>query len=91
MKKILILVLSAVLLTGCGNSNSIVSDSQAQESTYPETLFERHPLDDDYSILVEKGTGVCYLEYSYGVRLRNGVYGITVMLNPDGTPKIWED
>lgn len=91
MKKILALALSAILLTGCGNSNSIVSEPQAKEETDVSPMFERHPLDDDYSILVEKETGVCYLECSYGVGLRNDVYGITVMLNPDGTPKIWED
>lgn len=84
MRKLLILFLSAVFITGCGNSNSIVSDSTNQAED--QTMFERHPLGDDYSILAEKETSVCYLEY-------NGYkqYGIAVMLNLDGTPKVWED
>lgn len=55
-------------------------------------MFERHKLDKYYSILVDKETNVCYLEY----KATNSIggltyYGITVMLNADGTPKIWEE
>lgn len=87
MRKLALTLLLCLALTGCGNSNSIVSEPQVQESARPETVFERHPLDDEYSILVEKETGVCYFEYKLGY----AIYGITIMLNPDGTPKIWED
>lgn len=82
---LLITVTLALSLTACGDSVSIVEN----EDTAKESMakFERHTLDDSYSILVDKQTGVCYLEYS-GVA---GQYGITVMWNADGTPKIWED
>lgn len=50
-------------------------------------MFERHDLDRFYSVLVDKETRVCYLEYKY----HGGYYGIASMLNPDGTPKIWEE
>lgn len=88
MKKVLILVLFTIFLSGCGNSQSIVSDSTTQAEIH--TMFEHHSIDAYYSILVDKETGVCYLEYSYKDGMRWGVYSITVMLNPDGTPKIWE-
>lgn len=74
-------------LTSCGKNNSIVEDSS--ENKAPAKLFERHPLDKKYAILVEKETGICYLEYK-NCDGYVGYYGITVMLNPDGTPKIWE-
>ena len=38
----------------------------------------------DYGIYVDKDTGVMYLVYQ-----RNGT-GCTVMLNADGTQKIWQ-
>lgn len=88
MKKIAIILLTITLLTGCGGKlESIVSE--APESTQMNSKFDRHRLDDNYSILVEKESGICYLEY-YKSNGYQGFYGITIMLNPDGTPKIWE-
>lgn len=85
MKKIVIILLTATVLTGCSvQSESIVSEFP--ESSQMGSKFERHRLDDFYSILVEKESGVCYLEYN-----RGAVYSFTVMLNPNGTPKIWEE
>ena len=82
---LLITVTMALSLTSCGKSVSIVENADTEaEST---VMFERHTLDDHYSILVDKETGVCYLKYeSVG-----GYSGLTVMLNADGTPKIWEE
>lgn len=89
MKKILLILFSVLLLSGCEEkSKSIVTD--VQESSQMDSMFELHKLDKYYSILVEKESRVCYLEYKeqYGY---SGFYGITVMLNPDGTPKLWEE
>lgn len=89
MKKILLILFSVFLLTGCKEkSKNIVSE--ATESSQMDFKFERHRLDEYYSILVEKESGVCYLEY-YKSNTYQGFYGITVMLNPDGTTKIWEE
>ena len=79
----LIALASALSLTACGSSG-IVENAKEEAVTGP--MFERHYIGECYSIIVSKDTGVCYLE-------RNGGnwYGITAMLNPDGTPKIWED
>lgn len=81
----IIVATMALYLTACGDSVSVVENADtATEST---AMFERHTLDDNkYSILVDKETGVCYLERKIGYQ-----YGITVMLNADGTPKIWEE
>ena len=88
-KKFIALLITATIalsLTACGNNVSVVGN--ADEVTESAEMFERHTLDDYYSILVDKETGVCYLEYknTFGY---DGYYGITVMLNADGTPKIW--
>ena len=91
IKKIGVLIIAATLalsLTACGDSVSIVENADTVTET--TAMFERHTLDDSYSILVDKETGVCYLEYKCGVGYK-GYYGITVMLNADGTPKIWEE
>ncbi len=86
MKKLLtIILLTATVLFATACSSSSVVQNAGDENA-GQTMFERHNLDDDYSILVDKETGVCYLEYILASR-----YGITVLLNADGTPKIWED
>lgn len=82
MKKLLVVALIVMMLTGCSNKSAcVVSDVD----TVAAQKFDRYAIGDDYSILVDKETGVCYLEY-YSYPL----YGITVMLNADGTPKIME-
>lgn len=88
MKKILLIfAFTTLLLTGCGDPpKSIISE--AEESSEIDSKFDRYKLDKCYSILVEKESGICYLEYEYRCGYQ-GYYGITVMLNPDGTPKIW--
>lgn len=85
MRKFATCVLALVVvlsLPAC--SSNVVHD--AEGSAY--AMFERHRIDGYYSILVEKDTGVCYLEHE-GKDI--STYGITVMLNPDGTPKIWRN
>ena len=84
-KKITVAVFAIIALvtTACG-SNTVADAGKAQEQA---TMFEQHKIDGFYSILVDKETGVCYLEYKFSCYQ----YGITVMLNADGTPKIWEE
>lgn len=86
---IMIILVMALSLTACGDSVSVVEN--ADMGTETTVMFERHEMSgsNNYSILVDKQTGVCYLEYKH--RAGKGYYGITVMLNADGTPKIWEE
>lgn len=91
MKNKIISVLLATLIVlsinGCGSS--VVTDAETKQEQL--TMFERHKLDNYYSILVDKETNVCYLEYEATNVGGLAYYGITVMLNADGTPKIWEE
>ncbi len=88
MKKLLVVALIVMMLTGCSNKSAcVVSDVD----TVAAQKFDRYAIGDDYSILVDKETGVCYLEYYLNPEWSShSVYGITVMLNADGTPKIME-
>ncbi len=54
-----------------------------EEEQFP-MLFV-HVIDDEHAIIVDRETGVCYLQFA---GWKQG--GLTVMLNADGTPKIWE-
>lgn len=76
MKKKLIAAILAVtlLIAGCGNIN--VSEEHGEKLMLVES-------GGGYGILADKDTGVMYLF------IENGG-GITVMLNTDGTPKIWQ-
>ena len=77
---LILATLAALSLTGC--SSSIVEKDKTE--TASGAMFVRHELGDGYSIFEERQTGICYPEYkgSFGK-------GITVMLNPDGTPRTW--
>ena len=74
-------------LTACG-TDVVVNENYTNESS--DVRFIKHiiesPFGESYSILEDADSGVCYLVYKSEYR-----YGITVMLNPDGTPKIWEN
>lgn len=87
MKKILAVLLLSIMMTGCGKSSDVSETENASAEQGELSTFERHELGRYYSILVDKQTGVCYLE----CECIGGYYGIVVMLNTDGTPKIWEE
>lgn len=85
MKRLTVMLLSAALLIGCGSSTV-----EQGEPIMASGVFERHSIDRDYAILVDKETKACYLEYKHSSGYA-GHGGITVMLNADGTPKLWEE
>lgn len=88
MKKLL-LVLSACLclsLVGCSSKRVVETTGHID---CPETQFERKELDNNYAYLIDKQNGVMYLEYKAG-HGDYARYGISVMLNPDGTARVWE-
>lgn len=77
-KKILAAILTATLLiAGCSDMANV---SAGQDNTM--VLVEGWR---DYGIYADKDTGVMYLK-SWNAK----GCGITVMLNADGTPKIWQ-
>lgn len=77
-KKIIAAIVTATLLiTGCSDT---ANASAGQDNTMVLVGSGQN-----YFIYADKDTGVMYLhEWS-----RHG-YGLTVMLNADGTPKIWK-
>lgn len=83
IKFLVIITCAALSLTGC--SGGIVENDKTE--TVSGAMFIRHELADAYSILEDCETGVCYLEFDTGFYR----YGITVMLNPDGTPRTWDE
>lgn len=74
MKKLIVCVaLIGMLLSGCGASSSAMNGRFVQVESTGA-----------YSILVDTETNVMYLRYYVGYK-----YGITVLLNADGTPMLW--
>lgn len=84
-KIISVLLATLIVLSVNGCNPSVIVDAETTQEQ--AVMFEQHKLDDCYSIFVDKETGVCYLVVSKD-KWENG---ITVMLNADGTPKIWEE
>ena len=82
----LFIIFTIVMVTGC---SSDVVERGYSDGEELDTTFTRYPIGDNYSILVKKDNGVCYLEWKDGIA-ENKTYGITVMRNPDGTPEIWD-
>lgn len=56
-------------------------------------MLEIYDVDEEHRILVDTETKVCYLECGKFPRHMYGgnAHGITVMLNANGTPKLWEE
>lgn len=75
-KLITAIIAVALLIAGCSDTANV---SAGQDNTMVLVESELN-----YSIYADKDTGVMYLVYQ-----RNG-NGCTVMLNADGTPKIWQ-
>lgn len=84
MKKILFVLLAMLLLlTGCSEPEGIAMPETYAQDISPSILRTGDTTrnDDGYCYLVDKNTGVVYLEF-YSVHR----YGITLMVNADGTP-----
>lgn len=77
-KKLITAIITATLLiAGCSDMANV---SAGQDNTMVLVESELN-----YSIYADKDTGVMYLYIGSG---SGG--GLTVMLNADGTPKIWQ-
>lgn len=78
-KLITAIITAALLIAGCSDK---VNVSAGQENTMVPVESEQY-----YDIYADKDTGVMYLYVYTG---RGFGSGLTVMLNADGTPKIWQ-
>lgn len=75
-KLITVIIIAALLIAGCSDTAN-VSEGQ-------DRLMEKVEDEWGYTIYVDKDTNVMYIKGSGG----GGTF--TVMLNADGTPKIWQ-
>lgn len=85
MKKLVIMILCMVLLTGCGNR----ADSQEQDTKTQESnmfVYIQPTVLDDYYVVYHKDTKVMYA-VSAGYYNRGN---FTLLVNPDGTPMLYE-
>lgn len=76
-KLITAIITAALLIAGCSDK---VNVSAGQENTMVPVESEQY-----YDIYADNDTGVMYLY----ITISTGG-GLTVMLNADGTPKIWQ-
>ena len=86
MKKFIValIALMFLLVVACGDSGTVQAEGAVKNTE--DANFVRVDIDGRETVLCHEETGVCYLivHNTYGV-------GLTVMLNPDGTPYVWED
>lgn len=78
MKKIIIILLMAIMLTGCGAT----VDRETQSETSRFTLIE---LTEKWEVIADKETGVMYA-------VSNGGYNsgtFTLLVDKEGNPLIW--
>ena len=82
MKKFIVVLLALVflMLVACGGSGS------AKTEAAEEPVFELITTRGTGSIIRHNETGVCYLLYNNVNKA-----GLTVMVNPDGSPYVWEE
>ena len=83
MAIVAVLVLAMLALCGCVGQMS--REEVARESEN-DMLFMQVSRENDGRVIVDKATRVMYWKshgaYNYGT--------LTVLVNPDGTPRIWE-
>ena len=82
MKKFIValVALMFLLVVACGGSGS------AQVEEPEKASFDLVAWEGDLHVMRHNETGVCYLKY-------NGYQegGLTLMVNPDGSPYVWEE
>lgn len=79
MKKMIIILLMAIMLTGCGAT----VDREAQSETSRFTLIE---LTGKWEVVADKETGVMYAVSNGGYNL--GTF--TLLVDENGKPLVWE-
>lgn len=88
MKRIAItvLLLAVVTLAGCSTMGKVDSQKIA-EAEIDNRMFMVVSEESSGLVLVDKSTGVMYWA-SYNSYNRGN---LTLLVNPDGTPRIWEE
>ena len=79
---LLLLIMPIFMLCGCSDT---IDSAIGTEYTIGDVCLVKVEESDCFCIFVHKETRVMYLANTEQYR-----YGLTVMLNADGTPMIWE-
>lgn len=95
----MVLVMPMLVLCGCGKSND-TQELSSDNYAYTEVIdgvtlvcIAKPESQDGYRVYVHKETRVMYLVYAYsqyGQTSSYGHYGITPLLNADGSPMLYE-
>lgn len=83
MKKLLVMILFMLLLTGCSET----SGSQDSNESNMFVCIQPSDLYHAYDVVYHKNTKVMYV-VSHGA---NNLGTFTVLVNPDGTPMLYEE
>lgn len=87
---LLVLIFPAIMLCGCAEtpkSENFTSEENTRFVFVKEYSFGDY---DCFRILVDKETMVMYVYYVTDEGIREGLAGLSVLVNADGTPMIWE-
>ena len=88
---LIILIIPITLLTGCGKTSK--SDNFTSEENNRFVFVKEYTSNPNsgerFGILLNKETKVMYIYYNSG-GVYSGTGGLSVMLNNDGTPMLWE-
>ena len=89
MKKISLLAMLLVcliLLCGCGGKGGKMTEKEVADEKLSDRMFMKVSGEHCGQVIVDKETNVMYWmsygSYNYGT--------LTLLVNPDGTPRIWE-
>lgn len=80
---LLILIMPLMLFSGC--SSNAQTSSNGSEFIVGDIVFIKVVRGDDFDIFVDKNTRVMYI---FNKTYHQG--GLTVLVNADGTPMLWE-
>lgn len=83
-KKFALLITSVILLTACEQSDAMIRTSDSTYNNPMVTLIAEEPY--GYIIAYDKDTMVMYIGKHNG----EGGTALTVMVNSDGTPKLYK-
>jgi curli biogenesis system outer membrane secretion channel CsgG len=90
MKKLIAILMAIALcacLFGCAAEAQISKEGEIEQESNTSMFIEVERVIDNWRVVYHKDTKVMYA-------VSSGSYNrgtFTVMLNPDGTPMIWED
>lgn len=82
---IVLLLIISIIAIGILFKDVTIKDTYSYSSRFVEVLDE-----ENFEIIVDKNTKVMYLQSTRGI-VRAGYGGLTVMVDAEGKPLLWEE